>query len=64
MLTKDRSYVRIPRKEWEKLRSIPTFAEAIELLEDQTDLLAAKRINGKDISLKEYLKKRGIRSNT
>lgn len=64
MLTKDQTYVRIPRKEWEKLRQIPTFAEVIELLEDQNDLQVAKRVNGKDISLKIYLKKRGIRNNT
>ncbi len=64
MLTKNKSYIKIPRKEWEALKKIPTFGEIIELLEDQADLLAARRKNGKDISLTEYLKKRGIRSNT
>lgn len=64
MLTKNKTYVRIPRDEWEKLKKIPTFTDVIELLEDQADLENAKHINGKDKPLTEYLKKRGLRSHT
>ena len=42
----------------------PSFSEAIELLEDVTELEAAKSIKGKDISLTQYLQKRGLRNNT
>ena len=62
MLTKTKSEIRIPRKEWERLRKSPAFSELIELLEDQEDLEAAKRVRGKDMTLDQYLKKRGIRN--
>lgn len=62
MLTKDKTHVRIPRKQWEELRRNPTFADVIELLEDQADLEEANKIEGKDMSLPQYLKKRGIRN--
>ncbi len=63
MLTKSKSEVRISRKEWERLRKNPNFTELIELLEDQADLEAAKRVRGKDMTLSQYLTKRGIRNN-
>jgi len=64
MLTKTKKDVRIPRGQWEKLKKNPNFADMIELLEDQADLEAAKQVRGRDLSLDEYLKKRGIRSRT
>jgi hypothetical protein len=64
MLTKTKSHIRIPRRQWEKLKKNPNFADMIELLEDQADLEAAKQVRGRDLSLDEYLKKRGIRSRT
>ena len=60
MLTKTKSEVRFPRKEWELLKRSPYFSEFIELLEDREDLRAAKRVRGKDMTLSQYLKKRGI----
>ena len=60
MLTKTKSEVRLSRKEWELLKSSPYFGEFIELLEDREDLRAAKRVRGKDMTLSQYLKKRGI----
>ena len=60
MLTKTKSDIRIPLKEWERLKKSPNFSELIELLEDREDLEAAKRTRGKDMTLAEYLKKRGI----
>ncbi|MBI4535185.1 MAG: hypothetical protein HY708_02830 [Ignavibacteriae bacterium] len=63
MLTKSRTHVRIPRREWERLRKNPQFNELVELLEDRADLETAKRVKGKDLSLNQYLAKRGIRSN-
>jgi hypothetical protein len=64
MISKTKTTVKIPREEWEKLRKNPSFSEAIELLEDVADLEAAKSIKGKDISLTNYLQKRGLRTNT
>ncbi|HEX9829236.1 MAG TPA: hypothetical protein VGB10_03410 [Bacteroidota bacterium] len=63
MLTKTKSDVRIPRKEWEKMKANPAFSEAIELLEDIADLETATHTRGKDVTLKQYLKKRGIHHN-
>ncbi|MBM2839931.1 MAG: hypothetical protein HW412_459 [Bacteroidetes bacterium] len=62
MLTKTKTEVRISRRDWEKLRRNPSFSELIELLEDGRDLQEAKRIRGKDLTLSQYLAKRGIRS--
>jgi hypothetical protein len=63
MLTKTKSKVRISRRDWEKLRRNPSFTELIELLEDARDLQEAKRIRGKDLTLRQYLTKCGIRNN-
>ena len=62
MVTKLKNEVRIPRRDWERLRKNPQFAELIELLEDQSDCENAKRIKGKDVTLSQYLAKRGIRN--
>ena len=56
--------MRIPRKEWDKLKNNPNFTELIELLEDRADLKTARGIQGEDLTLKQYLKKRGIRNNS
>jgi hypothetical protein len=63
MLTRTKTDVRIPRKEWEKMKKNPAFSEAIELLEDIADLEAAKHVRGRDTTLNQYLKKRGLRNN-
>ena len=63
MLTKTKTSVHIPRKEWESLRENPLFGDLIELLEDRKDLEEAKQVKGKDISLDDYLAKRGIQNN-
>jgi hypothetical protein len=62
MLTITDKDVRIPRKEWDILKKNPGFAELIELLEDQEDLENAKSAPGKDVTLAQYLKNRGIRN--
>lgn len=62
MLTKSKTNVRIPRREWERLKKNPSFGDLIELLEDRADLEAAKKARGKDMSLTHYLTKRGIRN--
>jgi len=64
MLTKTKKDVRIHRRDWERLRKNPQFSELIELLEDRNDLQAAKRSRGKDLSLSQYLKQRGIRNHS
>ncbi len=62
MLIKTSKDVRIPNKQWDALRDNPSFAELIELLEDQEALEKAKSERGEDIPLNRYLKKRGIRN--
>jgi hypothetical protein len=64
MLTKTQKEIRIPRKEWERSKKNPNFSELFELLEDREDPQAAKRRRGKDVTVAEFLKKRGIRNNT
>jgi hypothetical protein len=64
MISKTKTTVKIPRNEWEKMKKNPSFSEAIELLEDVADLEEAKSVKGKDISLNQYLQKRGLRNNT
>ena len=63
MLTKTRTHVNIPRKDWDELKHNPNFADLIEFLEDKEDLEKAKLVKGKDISINDYLKKRGLRNN-
>lgn len=58
MLTKTKTAIHIPRKEWEKMKKNPAFSDAIELLEDIADLEAAKHVRGKDLTLDQYLAKR------
>jgi len=40
----------------------PALAEAIELLEDISDLEKAKNVQGKSFTLKQYMKKRGLQN--
>jgi hypothetical protein len=63
MITKTKNSIKISRDEWEKMRKNPAFSEAVELIEDMADLKSAKSQKGKDISLKQYLKKRDLRNN-
>jgi len=62
MLTKSKNHVRIPRKDWERLKKNPQFSHLIELLEDRADLEAAKRVGGKEMTLNQYLTRRGVRN--
>lgn len=64
MLTKTTTEVRIPIKEWEKLKKNPSFTDLIEMLEDRAALREAKQVRGKDITLNRYLEKRGLRNHT
>jgi hypothetical protein len=61
MITKKES-IRIPRREWESLRKNPAFSDLIELIEDRLAFLEAKKVTGKNMTLDEYLKSRGIRN--
>ncbi len=63
MITKTKTDVRIKRADWEKMKDNPFLNETLEFLEDQADLKKAKLVKGKDITLKEYLKKRELRNN-
>ncbi|MCH7973576.1 MAG: hypothetical protein IH949_06770 [Bacteroidetes bacterium] len=72
MLTKTKKHIQIPREEWDKMKKNPAFSDALELLEDISDLEKAKKIKGKDLTLEQYLiresrlcrKKRGLRNNS
>ena len=59
-LKKTKTHVTINRKDWEKMKKNPSLAEAIELLEDISDLEEAKKIRGKSLTIEQYLKKRGL----
>ncbi len=59
-LTKTKSYVKIKRKDWDKLKANPALSDVIELLEDISDLENAKTARGKSLSVQQYRKKRGI----
>jgi hypothetical protein len=61
MVTKTKKDVRISRRDWDKMKKNPIFSEALELLEDIADLEAAKEVRGKDMTLSQYLRKRGLR---
>lgn len=47
MLTKTKRQVQIPLEEWEKMKKNPAFSDALELLEDISDLEKAKKVKGK-----------------
>jgi len=42
------------------MKKNPALSEAIELLEDISDLEEAKKVRGKSITIEQYLKKRGL----
>lgn len=59
-LKKTKTHIQISRNAWEKMKKNPALAEAIELLEDISDLEEAKKVRGKSITIEQYLKKRGL----
>jgi len=61
-LNKTKTFVKIPRSDWEEMKKNPALAEAIELLEDISDLEKAKNVQGKSFTLKQYMKKRGLQN--
>lgn len=72
MLTITKKHIQIPRKDWEKMKKNPAFSDALELLEDISDLERAKKVKGKDLTLEQYLiresrlcrKRRGLQNNS
>jgi hypothetical protein len=61
-LIKTKHQVTIARRDWEKMKTNPAVSEAIELLEDISDLENAKKVHGKSLSIEQYKKRRGIQS--
>ncbi|MGD1045729.1 MAG: hypothetical protein ABR936_10455 [Bacteroidota bacterium] len=61
-LIKTKNHVTIARRDWEKMKTNPAVSEAIELLEDVSDLEKAKKVRGKSMTLEQYKKHRGIQS--
>ncbi|MDP2036543.1 MAG: hypothetical protein Q8L04_04105 [Ignavibacteria bacterium] len=63
MITKTKTHVKIPREDWEKMKKNPALSDSIELMEDMVDYKVSKLVKGKDISLEQYLQKRGLPNN-
>ena len=61
-LKKTKTHVKIAKSDWEKMKKNPALSEAIELLEDISDLEEAKKIRGKSFTIEQYLKKRGLQN--
>ena len=61
-LVKTKMHVKIRRKDWEDMKKNPILNEAIELLEDISDLEKAKKIRGKTVTIEQYLKKRDLQN--
>ncbi|MDR3625955.1 MAG: hypothetical protein P4L45_03950 [Ignavibacteriaceae bacterium] len=59
-LKKTKTHIKIERADWEKMKNNPALSEAIELLEDISDLEKAKKVRGKTVTIEQYLKKRGL----
>jgi hypothetical protein len=57
---RNNTYIKIARADWEKMKNNPVLSDAIELLEDISDLEKAKKISGKSVTIEQYLKKCGI----
>ena len=59
-IIKTKKQVKIQASDWEKLKKNPVMSEAIELLEDISDMEKAIKVRGKSLTLEQYLTKRGI----
>jgi len=59
-ILKIKKQVKIKSSDWEKLKKNPFLSEAIELLEDISDIEKAKKVRGKSTTIEQYLKKRGL----
>jgi hypothetical protein len=64
MITRTKNTIKIPHEDWEKMKKHPSFSDTIELIEDIADYESSKKTKGKDLILKQYLKKRGLRNNS
>jgi len=60
ILKKTKKQIKIVSGDWDKMRKNPVLSEAIELLEDISDLEKAKKARGRSITIEQYLKKRGL----
>ena len=61
-LIKTKTHIKIARSDWENMKKNPVLNEAIELLEDISDLEEAKKVRGKSLTIEQYLKKRGLQN--
>jgi hypothetical protein len=59
-IIKTKKQVKIQASDWEKLKKNPVMSETIELLEDISDLEKAKKVRGKNLTIEQYLRKRGL----
>ena len=59
-ISKTKKQVKIATSDWEKLKKNPVMSETIELLEDISDLEKAKKVRGKNLTIEQYLRKRGL----
>ncbi|HOJ19236.1 MAG: hypothetical protein GX452_14135 [Ignavibacteriales bacterium] len=60
MITKSKKNIRITTEKWAQLKKSPALTDALELLEDISDLEKAKKEKGKSLTIDQYLAKRGL----
>ena len=60
MITKTNKNIQITREKWAQLKKSPALTDALELLEDISDLEKAKKVKGKSLTIDQYLAKRGL----
>jgi len=60
MITKSKKNIQISTEKWAKLKKSPALTDALELLEDISDLEKAKKVKGKSLTIDQYLAKRGL----
>jgi len=59
-IIKTKKQIKFKTSDWEKLKKNPVMSETIELLEDISDLEKAKKVRGKNLTIEQYLRKRGL----
>ena len=59
-IIKTKKQIKIAASDWEKLKKNPVLSDAIELLEDISDIEKAKKVKGKSLAIDQYIAKRGL----
>ena len=54
---KTKTHIKIARNDWEIMKNNPALSEAMELLEDISDIEKAKKVRSKSLTIEQYLNK-------